>query len=232
MKNALLAIVFSFSAIFGLAACGGETSPNGSAVGDVERTAADDANKAGEIAEAKVLADDMAIGAEDAPVILIEYASVVCPACARFHNDIFPALKEEYIDTGLVRFVFREYPTEPQDFMMIGSVLARCVAERKGSEGYFFVITELFRDQRGWIYADDPKEALLRIVGQTGMNADDFDACLQRQELVTAINERTATGRQVFLVNSTPSFILNGERIRPESEADYRAAIEAALAAD
>ena len=228
MRNAYLAL----AAALALAACGGETSPDGQNGNASERVEADRESAAGDVAEAGVLADDMAIGAADAPVILIEYASVVCPACARFHNDIFPALKEEYVDKGLVRFVFREYPTEPQDFMMIGSVLARCAGERKGPDGYFFVIGELFKDQRGWIYADDPKEALLRIVGQVGMNADDLDSCLQRQDLVAAINTRTAAGRQVFLVNSTPSFVLNGKRIRPDTEADFRQAIEAALQAD
>ncbi len=168
----------------------------------------------------------MVLGETDAPVTIIEYASVTCPGCASFHQAILPGVKEKYIDTGKAKLVFREFPTPPVEFSYIGSLLARCAADKSSQDAYFAVIDGLFRDQRAWIYGDDPKVELLKIGAQVGIDEAGFDACLKRQDLIDAINERIEVGRAQFEVSSTPSVFVNGE---PARVTELSAAIDRAL---
>lgn len=172
---------------------------------------------------------DMVLGAADAPVTVIEYASVTCPHCATFHENIFPAIKEKYVDTGKVKFVFREFPTPPQGLSYVGSVLARCAADKGGPEAYFAVLKTLFANQRGWIYGDDPKLELTRIAAQAGMDQAAFDACIQRQDLVDLINENVKTAMEKYSVNSTPSFVVDGKLTPIRSAEDFDKIMEEAL---
>lgn len=222
----------SFSAVLGaavlvLAACDGGAS-NASAGADAPDAAGKPAKASTAADEAR--ANDMVLGSADAPVTIIEYASVTCPACASFHETVFPAIKERYVDTGKVKFVFREFPTPPAEFSLIGSVLARCAAERGGSDAYFLVLGSLFKTQRDWIYGEDPKAELLKIAAQTGMDETAFDACLRRQELVDLVNANVKEGSDKFGVNSTPSFVIDGKREPVRSVEDFEKLIEAALA--
>jgi len=174
---------------------------------------------------------DMVIGAEDAPVTVIEYASVTCPHCATFHETIFPAIKEKYVDTGKVKFAFREFPTAPQGLSLVGSVLARCAAEKGGPDAYFLIIGTLFKTQKTWIYGDDPKVELLKIAGQAGMDEAAFDACMQRQDLVDLINQNVGEASDKYKVDSTPSFVVDGEKLAAvRSQEDFEAKLDAALA--
>lgn len=174
-------------------------------------------------------ANDMVLGDANAAVTVIEYASVTCPGCASFHATILPSIKEKYIDTGKVKLIFREFPTPPVEFSYIGSVLARCAAEKSGPDTYFLMIDSLLKNQRTWIYGEDPKLELLKLASQVGMDEADFDSCLKRQELVDAMNERIEEGRTEYDINSTPSFVLNGEKINIRSVEDFEAALDAEL---
>ena len=180
-------------------------------------------------AASEIGADDMVLGDADAPVEIIEYASVTCPGCANFHQTVLPQIREKYVDTGKVKLVFREFPTPPVDFALIGSVVARCASEKGGSDAYFLVIDALLKTQRTWIYGDDPKQELLKIVAQAGMDEAAFDACLERQELVEAIDARVNEGREAFDVSSTPTFILNGEKMKFRNAEEFEALLDAAL---
>ena len=140
-----------------------------------------------------------------------------------------PSIKEKYIDTGKVKLIFREFPTPPVEFSYIGSVLARCAAEKSGPDTYFLMIDSLLKNQRTWIYGEDPKLELLKLASQVGMDEADFDSCLKRQELVDAMNERIEEGRTEYDINSTPSFVLNGEKINIRSVEDFEAALDAEL---
>lgn len=203
----------------GLAACGGASSDEPKASADKEQI---DNTVSGALGE-------MGLGDIDAPVTVIEYASVTCPHCASFHETIFPSVKENYIDTGKVRFIFREFPTAPAELSVVGSMLARCAADKGGSEAYFLIIGSLFKTQRSWIYGDSPRDELIKIVSQAGMSEDDFDRCVKRKELLDIINENINTAQQKYNVNATPSFIIDGQ-LRSISSVDaFAEALDAAL---
>ena len=210
----------------GLLACGGEAANGG--------TTPDSAKEIGEATTngiAGVLPDDMVVGAADAPVTVIEYASVTCPSCAAFHKQIYPEIKAKFIDTGKVKFVFREFPTPPVEFALIGSVLARCAAEKTGSDGYFIVLNGLFQNQRSWIGGADPKAELLKIAGQAGMDEVAFDNCLKQQKYVDMINETVRAGSEAFGISSTPSFVIDGEKVTIRSVEDFEKRLNASHAA-
>ncbi|MEK7265984.1 MAG: DsbA family protein [Pseudomonadota bacterium] len=208
------------AAPFLIAACGNATPAAGK--GDAPAPAA--AEKGMEI-----LATDMVLGDAKAPVTLIEYASVTCPHCAAFNEQIMPEIKEKYVTTGKVKLVFREFPTSPANYSLIGSVLARCAAEKSGQEAYFLVTDALFRTQHEWI-KDNPKAELVKIVGQAGMDEAALDACLQRKELVEIVNSNAKGGMEKYNVTGTPSFILNGEKMVYKTKEEFEQQIADAVA--
>ena len=215
-RPAVLASVMAFA----LAACGGASSDEPAASGGN----GDPVENAGVGALA-----DMAIGNADATVTVIEYASVTCPHCATFHETIFPAIKENYIDSGKVRFIFREFPTAPAELSVVGSMLARCAADKGGEDAYFLVIDSLFKTQRTWIYGDSPRAELVQVAAQAGMDEAAFDTCVRRQELVDLINKNVNEGNDRYNVNSTPSFIINGDLRHFSNIEDFSAALDEAL---
>ncbi|MEM9014662.1 MAG: DsbA family protein [Pseudomonadota bacterium] len=193
-----------------------------SACGEASEKTADDANTGPAIADAEeaervgALAD-MAVGPDDAPVTVIEYASITCPHCATFHEDVYPTIKKDYVDTGKVRFVFREFPTAPANLAVAGSMLARCTADKGDQTNYFVLLDALFKTQMTWMRSDSPRDELLKIAGQAGMDETAFDACLNRSELVDLINENVQDARSRYDIASTPSFVINGVVRRPST---------------
>lgn len=151
---------------------------------------------------------EMAIGEADAPVTIVEYASLTCPHCADFHEATYPEMKEKYVDTGKVRFVFREFPLDP--LAAAGFMLARCAPE----EQYFDMVDLLFEKQRQWAYSQDPVAALLNLSKQAGFTQESFEACLTNQELLDGVNEVKDRGARDFSVTSTPTFFVNGRMVR------------------
>jgi len=147
---------------------------------------------------------DQAEGAADAPVTIVEYASMTCPHCAHFHEATFPALKEKYIDTGKVRFILREFPFDPR--AEAGFMLARC-AEGK----YFPMIDVLFKQQENWVPVQDARTALLNIAKLAGFTQESFEACLTNQKLLDDVRAVRARGAE-FGVDSTPTFFINGKK--------------------
>jgi protein-disulfide isomerase len=176
-------------------------------------------------------ATDMVLGSADAPITLIEYASVTCPACAAWHTEILPEMQEKYIDTGKVRLVFREFPTPPVPMSYIGSLLGRCAAEKTSTDAYFLVIGALMKTQRDWVQGEDPKAELMKIAAQAGMDQEAFDACLKRQDLVDLISDNVDAGAETFKITRTPSFVINGELANVRSIEEFDAAFAPLLAA-
>ncbi len=213
------------AAALALAACGGASSdePTGSAGAETI-----DNSATGAFAE-------MTRGSADATVTVIEYASVTCPHCATFHEQVYPAIKENYIDTGKVRFVFREFPTAPANLSIAGSMLARCAADEGGIDAYFLLLDTLFKTQgdprqrTGWIFSENPRSELIKIAAQAGMSEDDLDACINRQELLTFLNENVDAGRNKYDIRSTPSFVVNGTVRHFSSVEDMSAALDEAI---
>ena len=149
---------------------------------------------------------EMAIGTDSAPITVIEYASMTCPHCAHFSETTFPELKKRYIDTGKVRFIFREFPLDRLAFA--GFLLARCVP----SDKYFPMIETLFAQQRDWV-VEKPLQPMRAIAKQAGVSQEAFDACLEDHKLIEGIEKVRSQAADKFGVNSTPTFFVNGKRL-------------------
>lgn len=225
LPRAALAAVPLFLVACGGASSNGEQQPAGETGASAENAAAETQARPQTGAAA-----EMFLGDPDAPVTVIEYASVTCPHCATFHETIFPAIKEKYVDAGKVKFIFREFPTAPAGLSYVGSVLARCAADKGGRDAYFLVLGALFKTQRTWIYGEDPKAELLKIAAQAGMDEASFDACMQRQELVELINANVDEASSKYQINSTPSFVIDGEKQNVRTVEEFEKALDAALA--
>lgn len=158
-----------------------------------------------ELAKAGPLGD-VALGPAEAPVTIIEYASLTCPHCATFHKTTLPVLKERYVDTGKVRFILREFPLDP--LATAGFMLARC----NGNEKYYPITDLLFEQQRSWAYADKPLDALRQLMRQAGFSNEKFEECLRDQKLYEAVMDVRKRGEDAFGVSSTPTFFINGQR--------------------
>jgi protein-disulfide isomerase len=165
----------------------------------------------GEVSLADLMAPgplgDQVLGSADAPVTIIEYASMTCPHCAHFHETTYPELKKKYIDTGKVRFIFREFPLDP--LAAAGSMLARCA----GGEKYFPMIESLFAQQKDWV-TQKPLQPMLAIAKQAGFTQDSFDKCLANQQMLDGIEASRTRAAQKLGVNSTPTFFINGKIYR------------------
>jgi protein-disulfide isomerase len=149
---------------------------------------------------------DKIIGDENAPVTIVEYASMTCGHCANFHKNTYPKLKTDYIDTGKVRFIFREFPLDP--VASGGFMLARCAPQDK----YFDVVDTMFENQRSWAFTDNPYQSMLDFSKQIGFTQETFEECLTNQGLLDAIETVKNRGAGEFGVNSTPTFFINGEK--------------------
>ena len=150
---------------------------------------------------------DMAIGSESAPITIIEYSSLTCPHCAHFHQDPFPELKTKYIDTGKVRYIMREFPlNEPA---LAGAVAARCLDASR----YFAFTGLLFAKQADWAFKDDALTPLKALARQAGMSSEEFDKCIDNQELQKKILVLRDEGQKKG-VNATPSFFVNGTLLK------------------
>lgn len=152
---------------------------------------------------------DIVMGNPDAPVSIIEYASVTCGHCAQFQVFVFPFLKDEYIDTGLVRYTMRPLPTPPTNMARLGFMIARCLPENR----YYPFIEALMRTQPEWAFAQNSDariDALARLAAQAGMNRNNFDACRLDQAGLDVLNAQVEASQAVG-VRSTPTFFINGD---------------------
>ncbi|GIL02053.1 MAG: hypothetical protein BroJett030_19520 [Alphaproteobacteria bacterium] len=149
---------------------------------------------------------DMMMGEAEAPVTIIEYASMTCPHCATFHANTLPALKEQYVDTGKARLIFREFPFDPR--ATAAFMLARCAPDNQ----YFPLVDVLFRQQRVWALAEDPRPPLLQIAKLAGFTQESFEACLKNQQVLDNVLAVKSKAENDFGVASTPTFFINGEK--------------------
>lgn len=153
---------------------------------------------------------DNILGSADAPITIVEYASWTCSACLQFHRDVIPTLKSEYVDTGKVRFVFREFPTAPANITVAGFALARCA----GPDKYYDVVDELFDRQPGILsmarQGSQVRAALMQVAENHGISGEEaFDTCLQDSDIRRAISTSIARGDAAG-VNHTPTVFMNG----------------------
>jgi protein-disulfide isomerase len=148
---------------------------------------------------------DVVLGSEKAPVTIVEYASMTCPHCAHFSETTFPELQKRYIDTGKVRFIFREFPLDA--LAAAGFMLARC----GGKEKFMPIVETLFAKQREWM-VEKPIEPLREIAKQFGFTHQSFDECLANQKVLDGIQNVRDRAAEKLGVNSTPTFFINGKK--------------------
>lgn len=176
-------------------------------------------------AASPLLAEEVALGNPKAKVTVVEYASAACPHCARFNNDVFPAFKKKYVDTGKVRYVFRELLTDPVPFAGTAFMMARCAGESK----YFDVLNDVFQQQTAIYQSGDLSGGLLKIGLKYGMDKDKLNACMD-EKAVNALNARVEKANKDG-VDSTPTFVIAGNKsVGEKSLDDLSAAIDPLLA--
>ncbi len=149
---------------------------------------------------------DKALGKEDAPVTIIEYASMTCGHCKNFHEKTLPEIKKNYIETGKVRLIFREFPFDPR--ATAAFMLARCAPD----EQYFPMIDVLFQQQSAWTRAEDPVAEFGNIARLAGFTQEQVTGCLQNQEVLDSVMAVQKRAADDYGVNSTPTFFINGKK--------------------
>ncbi len=156
----------------------------------------------------KVSDEDMTLGNPAAKVTVTEYASASCAHCARFNNEVFPAFKAKYIDTGKIHYVFREFLTPPPQLAAAGFLLARCA----GKDKYFSVLDAVFRGQEEIYNTGDMRGVLLRIAQSVGMTEAQFSTCISDEKALKALNDRVQKYQTRDKIEATPTFFINGKK--------------------
>jgi protein-disulfide isomerase len=170
---------------------------------------------------------DMVMGSEDAKVVFLEFGSFTCPHCAAFHQDVLTPLKRDYIDTGKVKFVYRELVRNRVDIW--ASMLARCGGDMR----YFGISDMLFTQQADWSASGDPATiaAELRKLGKVaGLDDAKLDVCMGDQALAQAILDTSVANAEKDSVTGTPTLFINGERVPNGTYEEFKTLIDAALA--
>jgi protein-disulfide isomerase len=168
---------------------------------------------------------DMAWGRADAPVTVIKYASLTCPYCRRFHLETFPQFKREYVDSGKVRFVIREFPIGKSSGT--ATIALRCA----GPDKYLDLYGKFLTQQAAWVAQEVRTDAIYKVAAQVGMTRAQFDACLQNQGMIDGLKWVKERGRKLGIVG-TPNFFVQGRLVKSTLGAqELRELVEAALKA-
>ena len=156
---------------------------------------------------------DQVLGKADAPVTIVEYASMTCGHCATFHTTVLPTLKQKYIETGKVRLILREFPLD--NLAAAASMLTRCTAPEKSYE----LTAKLFAEQEAWAYVrSNAVPALFKIAEGAGFTKDSFDKCLKDDKLLEGITSTRDRANKNFGVSATPTFFINGRKLETASD--------------
>jgi protein-disulfide isomerase len=153
---------------------------------------------------------EFVLGNPKASVTVIEYASLTCPHCAAFHQQVWPEFKKTYVDTGKIRFVYRDYPLDQLAFA--AAVLARCAPGERGP----VLIEMMFKNQSTWARSPSPLEPLRSYAQLAGMSAADVDACLKNQEIIAAVRDVQNKADTLYRVTATPTFYVGDEKLEGE----------------
>jgi len=168
------------------------------------------------VSEAGHTLGPVSMGNPDAPVTVIEYASLTCPHCARFHETVLPKLKSEYIATGQVRYEFRNFVLNQLD--LAASTIIRC----QGPDRFFPALDLLFANQRDWLANTQDRDQVLSniasVLRRAGVSRADIDSCLAERDLRQHLTEMTQNGQQEWGVNATPTLIVDGEKRGAEAQ--------------
>jgi protein-disulfide isomerase len=174
----------------------------------------------------QITKDDRILGKPDAPITIIEYASLTCPHCAHFQGEVLPEIKKQWIDTGKAKLVLRDFPLDEE--ALRAAMIARCAPPAR----YYAFADTFFAAQDKWVRERDYQGALAKLARLGGMGKEEFDACLRNKQLEDSIVESRFVASKTLDVNSTPTFFINGNKFTGAPTAqDFAANLEAALPA-
>jgi len=177
-----------------------------------------------DMATMEQMTEEKVLGQADAPVTMLAFESLSCPHCATFHQGAWPQVKEQYVDTGKVRFVYRDFPTNEAG--AIAAMMARCVPPDR----YFGMIEMLYRTQGSWLRSPNPREALRQTARLGGLTGEEFEQCVTNEELFQYIRNQQNAANAEYGVDSTPTFVIGDRKIiGPQSFDVFSDAIEAEL---
>jgi protein-disulfide isomerase len=163
-------------------------------------------------------------GSATAPLTVIEYASLTCPHCAAFQRETLPSVKTDYVETGKVKLIYRDFPLD--NLAMGAALLAHC----SGPDRYFGFVEILFRSQTTWVMAQNPRQELIKVARLANMSNDQAEACLADDKLLKAIQERAKTASEKFGVDSTPTFFVGNRKVSGEIPyADFKKILDAEM---
>ncbi len=187
-------------------------------------TALADKNASSKVAIDELLASnalpDIIEGNTSAPITIVEYASMTCSHCAAFHHEVLPELKKNFLETGKIKFILREFPLDP--LATAAFMLARELGDKRNA-----VVDLLFFQQKNWAFTEKPLDGLANVLKQTGMGQERFEAILKDQILFDKINKIRDRASEKFGVNSTPTFFINGDKYTGEiNYADFKKIVE------
>lgn len=179
---------------------------------------------AGRVSLSEAMAEK-SIGSPDAPITMIEYSSLTCSHCAKFHTDVLPKIKRDYIDTGKLRMVFWDFPLG--NLALAATMIARC----SGQDNYVTLTSALFQSQKTWAYSDSPFDAIAGIARLSGMSVNDIKSCLDDRKLLAAIEAKAKDAERKLGVKSTPTFFIEGQMVPGNlSYEDFKDLFDKALA--
>jgi len=150
---------------------------------------------------------EMVLGRADAPVTIVQYASMTCPYCRQFQRETFPVLKREYIDTGKVRYILREFPIGHQSGL--ATIALRCAPESK----YFALYDKLMAQQPSWVSQEVRPDPIFKVAAQVGMTRAQFDSCRENRGMIQALNRVKERGRTLGVIG-TPNFFVQGKLVK------------------
>ena len=154
----------------------------------------------------KINKEEFILGKVNAPITMVEYASLTCPHCAEFHTLTLPLIKKEFIETGKVRLIYRDFPLD--QVALTGSMIAHCA----GKDRYFAFIQTMFAQQKQWSNDPQPIKALAQIARLGGMTKDKFEKCIKDKNVADAILQKRLDGDKQYKINSVPTILINGKR--------------------
>jgi protein-disulfide isomerase len=172
----------------------------------------------------QITKDDRILGKPDAPITIVEYASLTCPHCAHFQGEVLPEIKKQWIDTGKAKLVLRDFPLDEE--ALRAAMIARCAPPAR----YYAFADTFFAAQDKWVRERDYQGALAKLARLGGMGKEEFDACLRNKQLEDSIVESRFVASKTLDVNSTPTFFINGNKFTgAPTVQDFTTNLEAAL---
>ena len=150
--------------------------------------------------------EEKKIGDDSASIKMIEFASLTCGHCAKFHNEVFPLIKKDYIDTGKISFIYRDFPLDK--FALKASVIARC----SGSDRFFSFLRVLYNKQKDWTRTQDPFKSLLKIAKLGGLKNDEIKVCVGNKSIEDGILKERLNSTKTYEIKATPTIYFNEEK--------------------